>query len=571
MIPFKAHPVIAAPSQEQVLALVRQHGAAAPALLQKIEKDRLDLMAKMDRDRFGHGYVIPQWKAAEALLGDCTMLAVFGGNGAAKTVFSIWLAIKMMVENPGFKVLFLHEAEQASINVHQKFSYDYLPVNWKPTDSFKVKKGLTTKINYSLADGFTNNKFVLPNGSIAQFAFYGQDVGDYEGGGWNLIVADENLPLGWLKTLLFRLPRVGGKFIWTFTPIKGITPAVKHVVDGARTVEHRRAELLTESHRVSDAQDWPAGHMPTVQESVLPGVKILYFFPEDNPFSGYEQMKALAPTISTLDIERRFYGYARNTVRAMFPLFGKVNILPPAKIPDLSALTCYHVLDPAGRRNFFQIWLGVDEQGRHFVYREWPDVETLGEWAVPSEDKKKWDGEEGPAQPTLGYGVIEYKRLILTLEGNRLESDGWVMEGEEVFERKIDPRSGKAQSVAEDDGEKSLIDRFAEEQLDNDGRIVGPSMEFVPASGVREEEGITAINDRLSYNPLQPVTPFINEPRLFVSEKCINLIWALQNYTGHDGEKAACKDPVDVLRYAEVGDLEYIPPGSGQGLSGGSY
>ena len=268
-----------------------------------------------------------------------------------------------MVETPGYKVLFLHESEQSSINVHQKFVYDYLPTHWKPTEERKIKRGLTTKVNYSLADGFTNNKFVLPNSALAQFAFYGQQIGDYEGGGWNLIVADENLPLGWLKTLLFRLPRVQGKFLWTYSPIAGITPAVKHVVTGARTLEHRRAPLLRPDHRASELQDWPPGHMPVLQESALPAARILYFFSEDNPWAGYEQLAQTLQTASTLDVERRAYGYARNTVRAVFPLFGRVNILPPDRMPTRD-VTRYLIADPAGKRNFFFVWVAVDAHGR---------------------------------------------------------------------------------------------------------------------------------------------------------------------------------------------------------------
>jgi hypothetical protein len=198
----------------------------------------------------------------------------------------------------------------------------------------------------------------------------------------------------------------------------------------------------------------------------------------------------------------------------------------------------------------FQLWLAVDGQGRHYIYREWPDMERFGEWATIDEAGKKWDGAPGPAQPTLGYGVADYKRIIAEEE-----------DGEPIWIRYIDPRSGAAVSVAENTGGISMIDRFLEDQCDSTGKITGPGMEFVPAPGLRESEGESAINDLLAYDKTQPITPLFNEPHLFVSARCRNLIWALQNYTGNDGEKAACKDPIDCLRYLATAKCEHVPVG----------
>jgi len=560
--PFKPHPVIAMPTEAQVLALVRAHGAAAVGMIQEIERKRLEAMEKMERDRFRHGYIVPWWKRAAQELEKTMLLCVFGGNGAAKTVFTCWHGVREMVKRPGYKALFLHESETSSIRVHQKFIYDYLPVEWKPTDERRIKRTLTTKINYSIADGFSNNVLVLPNGSLAQFGFYGQDVGDYEGGGWNLIVADENLPFQWLKTLLIRLPRMGGKFIWTFTAVHGLTMAMKQVTDGAVTLESRRAPLLPPQHRVTEQQDFPAGEMPVVQQAVFSNARLFYAFSEDNPFGGYEQMQQIAKTFSTVDIERRFYGYARATIRTQFPLFGAAHVVPHTKIPTEN-VTRYHVLDPAGARNMFQLWCVVDAEGRHYITDEWPDVPSLGEWAVPAEQNARLrDGEPGPAQPSLGYGTLDYKRLILKREGFVWDAQaGWVETEftQFIFQRLVDSRSGRAESMAETEGSTSLIDRFAEEQEGENGLIEGPSLTFEAASGQSVEHGIIAINDLLSYDPMQPITNLLNEPKLFVSDRCQNLIWALQNYTGADGEKAACKDPIDCLRYLAMEKLEHVP------------
>lgn len=229
-------------------------------------------------------------------------------------------------------------------------------------------------------------------------------------------------------------------------------------------------------------------------------------------------------------------------------------------------------MDPAGTRNIFMLWCAVDSRGYHYIYDEWPDHETMGAWAVPSASERKWDGDPGPAQATLGHGVVDYKRLILEREGNTFTDGTWQMNGHHIHERYIDPRSGRQETVAENTGGMSMIDRFGEEQEDYAGNLIGPSLDFVPAPGLLEGEGLEAINTKLAYDQTQPLVPLLNEPKLYVTRNCQNLIWALQNYTGHDGEKAACKDPIDCLRYLCTADLVYLPPNHNPlAHPGGSY
>jgi len=545
------HPVLPLPTREQALALGPEQ--TMQLLLKREEMIRLEA-----EDPFRYGYVLPCWKDAEALLWNSLVLALFGGNGSAKTTFMAWMGVQVLVNKPKSKVLFLHEAEKPSIDIHHKFVYHYLPKEWKPTEDHKMKRTMTTKVNYSIAGGFTDNVFVLPNGSICRFGSYKQDVGDYEGGGWDLICADENLPISWLKTLVIRLPRCGGRLLWAFTAIRGITPAMKHVVDGAVTVESRPAELIPQDRKIDEKQDWPVGFMPYIQRCIWPKWSAMYFFSEMNPWSGYPDLKLLLSTMSQADVERRAYGYARNNVRTLFPRFSAVHIVEPETIPTTKVST-YHVMDPAGVRNMFMLWMAVDEHGRRYVVDEWPDVPSMGDWAVTSENPNRWDGDIGPAQQSIGYGVLEYKRLILEREGNMFMDGKWVMCGLPIEERFIDPRSGAAGAIADQEGGSSLIDRFAEEQTDKSGKIIGPEMDFRAASGQREREGLDAINDLFAYNTGQPITALINEPKLFISSRCQNLIWALQNYTGHDLEKAACKDPIDDLRYLALEEMEYLP------------
>jgi len=291
-------------------------------------------------------------------------------------------------------------------------------------------------------------------------------------------------------------------------------------------------------------------------------------------------MKKVLSGRTTTEIEQRAYGYARNTVGSCFPKFSAVHVMKRERLAEVlkGKGTRRHYADPAGARNMFQIWTFTDEHDRHFVYREWPDVPTYGEWAVTAEDSRKWDGDPGPAQPSLGFGIVDYKRIILTAEGWKWAA-GWkrenaevgVQKGEVIYERKFDPRSGKAGAMTEDEGGVSLMDMFLDEQRNDKGELVGPSMVFDQASGITEDQGCMRINDLLAWDKSQPLCAFVNEPKLYVSEDCENLIWALQTYTRHDGEKAACKDPIDCLRYFATDEADYVSEGSGASRGGGSY
>jgi len=166
-----------------------------------------------------------------------------------------------------------------------------------------------------------------------------------------------------------------------------------------------------------------------------------------------------------------------------------------------------------------------------YVYREWPDLETYGEWAIPAQ---KPEGAIGQAAKPEGRGLMEYKEIIEELEG-----------AETIEVRLIDPRAGGSTAATAEGGE-TLIDLLEEIGLD-----------FYKAAGLPVEQGLSLINEKLNYNIDEPLS-VCNQPSLFISEKCGNLIDCMKEVTAAGGDKNKWKDFVDCLRYLLTYDPIYV-------------
>jgi hypothetical protein len=81
-------------------------------------------------------------------------------------------------------------------------------------------------------------------------------------------------------------------------------------------------------------------------------------------------------------------------------------------------------------------------------------------------------------------------------------------------------------------------------------------MTFIPAPGVEIENGLQLINNLLSYDDTKPITS-LNGPKLYISDRCQNLIYSMQEYTAKGGRDEATKDPIDCLRYLCVSNCQF--------------
>jgi hypothetical protein len=593
------HPVLFPHTREQAEALYRAAlKAGEPGLAPYAEwlLARRRLMSNAEDNPLVHGWVPPSWQLVDQALDKSETVALFGANRTTKSWWAGHRFCEAAWNYPGGTLVALAEKEQTSIATQQKIIWHFLRYY---IEKFNRRQATGFKVAYSTAGGFTEGKIVLPNGmgrvdgTEIYCLTYKQLAKDYEGWEFGAKVkelkqradgtvipnigwwADESLTIQWLETLTRRGPFRQAKGVWTFTPKDGITPAIKEFLGAAPVVlEDAPAELLPAA-RIPGCR---AGHMPVVVQPKHPKARAIYFHLGANPFGDYtNQVKALCRGKHSEYVERIAYGYARDAVGRAFTRFGPHNIVPEQHLPAVG--TNYMVCDPAESRPFFALWVRVTpgDKPDYYIYRDWPDEQTYGEWAVAyegeiSEDAMRgWDGAPGPAQGNYDGGVTGFKREWYGLETVRPGGGGsdpyrkklqaqadksGVAVRETIEERLIDSRAAPRPHI-ENNGQTCVLWQFAEQHTDGQGGGTLEPMEFRVASGERIDLNI--IKELLDYDT-DAAGRITRPPRLYVSERCKQVIWALSNYTGRSGERGASKDPVDCLRYMASGNLEHVTP-----------
>jgi len=427
-------------------------------------------------------------------------------------------------------------------------------------------------------------------------------------------VADELIPVDWLQTLLFRLATRSSAMMIGFTPIYGYSPTVGMFLDGSKVLRYGKAFLLprdggqpdeTLALTNEDCLDWiadcglPIGDLnnqkseirnqkfsqretwksvpgdavdrrsmtvkhgervfaavPRVIQSQNKRMGVICFHSDDNPFGNAPEVWNKIRHGSADEIKERYYGFTERRMAGAFPLFDEdVHTIAPDAIPKSG--TNYMICDPSKERNMFKLWIRCTPE-EIYVYREWPcpsyAIPTegfTGPWAEPSDNAKLYDGKKGPAQKNFGWGLVMYKKEIARLEGwecytldaNAEQVKEWNEHGkakEKIYMRYLDARFGNANGYDEG-GQINLFEQFD---------AIGLTF-YESVSGSRHsiDDGVQMINDALAYDTTKPVD-FINRPKLRISTDCQNLIFAMKIWTGLDGQKGACKDPVDCLRMA---------------------
>jgi hypothetical protein len=261
-------------------------------------------------------------------------------------------------------------------------------------------------------------------------------------------------------------------------------------------------------------------------------------------------------------------------------------------------------------RPTFTIWVRVvngaePDRPEYWIYRDWPDAGTFGEWAVATERElnddtvRGWDGDKGPAQANPDLGYAGQKRVWLDVESvsaGRRERDPY----RAALQEKISPRHDDAEPPLDAAGTaQRAIPTLREEVFERvvDSRF-GPRLHQVehgmtcwvwemekehidPANGEKLEPlffrmadgsaiDLHCIKELLEYQR-DAAGNISRPPRLYVAEDCAQVIWALSNYTGKSKESGACKDVIDCLRYMAGAQLIEVTANTFGSRGGGSY
>mgnify|MGYP003325568172 CR=1 FL=1 len=621
------HALVPLPSEQQCRAIIAKHGLErGTEVLRGLLARRRQIITLAETDPLHHAPRPPWWR----LVDRCTrrtespadrikLMVLLGGNRSGKTRRCahgiVKAALGALPCADGNNFLVGSQNLESSIAVAQRAVWHYLPPNIKALNGTRDKaRGYF--VNYSPKEGFSERVLVLPgNESRIRFETFNNDPADYEG--WEFgcrakyDVAwwfDEDAPWPWIDMAMRRGRFRPGYGMWSFTPINGITPAIREIASAGKVVIQRRAALLPRNRVV--VEGCKPGHVPLLAEGKVPNSKVIYVHSDLSPFGSgtetyAESVRKVVAGKPEATILRIYYGYAKDVGGIAYPKFSRnVHVIPQRRLPAVG--TNYHFIDPAGGRMWAQIYVRVapGNPRRIYIFRDWPDNASYGAWAVPTtkqvsdSSREGWDGDPGPAQKSQGWGTTRYKQEILrseripmtqlasgewshadpqlrllcdqamTAAKKHKVNDRWTPEDVAevrantvvrlpVFCRYVDPRAA-ANPQAGEDGGTNLVELFGME--DRTRNEVVPGMELTPCySGRGIDDGKSHVAELLDYDETAPLVPLINEPILYVTEECEQVIWTLENYTGRAGEKGACKDFADLVRYvAQCEDLIYV-------------
>jgi len=501
----------------------------------EVEKGAID-------NPIGQGWSLPMWELVQKNWKKYQNIVICGGNRSTKSTFASRLALWTAATIPESEVRCYHVNEDRCVQDQQAMIYDALPIGIK---NLPVKKGQNHSLQYSQKNGFTDNICILPplpgyrkGGSLkfGNYRQYQQDAQVIEGFKAHVAWGDEEMTQKMFETLQYRMVDYHGRIILTFTTLTGWTPLIQDIMGKTRTIEKRFAPLV-------------GRELPVMQESISrPGTVIYYFWTEENAFIDTSDFVAKIKGRPKEEVLARAYGIPTKSISGAFPQFNKeINVIPHEKLPWLNLkkdkkgndvpykVTNYMAIDPAGSKPWFMLWVAVDAMETWWVWAEWPDDD---DWALPGNNA---EGKAGPAQRKGRRGYNDYIYIM-----NHVEENG------EVFERIIDPRAGAAEKQT-DDGAATIIS-----DLENLNITTIPAPVSRGGGSKSEiETGIQKINELLAWDENKPKDA-INTPRLFISDRCQNLIYAMSEYTGKAGSEENTKDPIDCLRYLCHADARHI-------------
>jgi hypothetical protein len=639
------HPVFKEPTIAEVRAAMKLWNCDLRNAYQQLEVLRRKRIAAERNNPLVHGWEPPIWRVCDSLLGldwviperfgkdygarmrkalgferAVKLLLILGGNRAGKSEYEAKRAMQCLLHFERVTLWMFHTDGDMSRQYQQPLMWKYMPPEYKT----KSVMSQTTYISYKLKTGFSENSFIVPNLSQAEFRNYQQDIAKIEGGELGAqdgsiclgFVADELIPSAWAQTLTFRNVTRGASGLIGFTPVDGYTGTVRMFLDGARVLKDVPAFMLPKDGQeplrelgvqMENCDAWvdgksglpevPAGRhfetTPRVMRCENEDWAVVFFHSSDNPYGNPENVWDTVVKKRMPDRRVRFYGVADKDISGAFTRFNeKVHVCRAEDVPREG--TNWMIVDPCSGRNFFMLWLRCTPDGRVWVVQEWPDritpipkVGVMGPWAEPSGDKRM-DGRLGEGAKSLGFGLLQYKALIAWLEGWGKKDDlafSWpagrnLEEGTRLFEMAQEDlvalnEWGDAAMTVEGrfmDARFANVKTFAEDSMETLlDEFEGVGLTFHANTTDRRDsirDGREMIDAALYYDTERALGT-LNRPKLMISDACRNLIFSMKTWTGIDGQKGATKDPIDCLRMFYLMGLEWVDVKRGRNRRGG--
>lgn len=571
----------------------------------KLLMDGIRSVEAMTLDPYNCGYEPPMWRKILLWLArkrlelpqQVLVFYVFGGKRSGKTDLGGKRSAQHLAafERPTavgqYKawVWNMHQTEQRSKGTGQKRVYHYLPIEWKR----KYGKDEGGKLNYADGQGFTNNSFII-DGKFCEFLYFGMDEKNLQGSELTFAQSDELVPPGTVAILNERLTTRAatagsethqrkikealrilettkeplpahliaalhlGVHLITFTPVEGFTQVAAHALNGAITIEEEDAEALPILGPADAEGNKPVlGYekAPRVQQCKRQNEMIFYLWTKDNKWGGYEALLDLSKGQGGDAIKINLYGWVQKSWQGAYPRYSSNrHVVKWSQVPR--NLTVYLRVDLGKAKPWCMLWIGHAPDGRRYILNEWPregdyipSIGDPGPWATVSVTDKQ-DGDAGPAQRPCPFGYNDYLKEIERVERQlgawaQGHDNPFILSARElenyepihVEANSMDSRLGHSPNAREG-GTTTLIEEI-NELLHKQGSY----RYFEPAPGEQLSQGDIMINNVLA--DVEGMLP--HAPGLFVLEHCYGTRFMLENYTGNDGNKGACKDWRDAL------------------------
>jgi hypothetical protein len=167
-------------------------------------------------------------------------------------------------------------------------------------------------------------------------------------------------------------------------------------------------------------------------------------------------------------------------------------------------------------------------------------------------DKARHSHTTPPKEPDEPGSPAE---SLLTNGAHRSDRPTELAEKISINARWIDARYGNARRTQQERS-TTLIEDLSDLGMDF---YAAPSEKVIDSGRGGGDGSLRMINDRLFFDVKREID-HTNQPHLYCVETCPNTIYALEEWSGKDGQHGATKDPIDCLRMFVLSGSEFVDP-----------